>query len=54
MLVILMSLLQDLIFMSENQAIQEDMTKHLIITPAEGQRAKGINHEDPLDSIDGK
>ena len=25
--------------MSENQAIQEDMTKHLIITPAEGQRA---------------
>lgn len=54
MLVILMCLLRDLIFMSENQAIQEDMTKHLIITPAEGQRAKGINHEDPPDSINGK
>ena len=40
--------------MSENQAIQEDMTKHLIITPAEGQWAKGINHEDPPDSINGK
>lgn len=40
--------------MSENQAKPEDMTKHLIITPAEGQRAKGINHEDPLDFIDGK
>lgn len=54
MLVILMSLIQDLIFMSENQAIPEDTTKHLITTPAEGQRAKGINHEDPPDSIKGK
>ena len=31
--------------MSENQAIPEDMTKHLIITPAEGQRAKGKGHQ---------